>query len=93
MRVINRSGSREHPHSIRMRNTKFSDFRLSFVTCTNKSFTMPPAAGERTEFAILDNPVKRANTVPSMCFGVTFANKTIAGRSTKARSRASSKND
>ena len=76
-----------------MRNTKLSDDRFSFVTSTNKSFTMPPAAGARTKFAKLDIPVKRANTVPSICLGVTLANKTIIGRSTKARRRASSKND
>ena len=38
-----------------------------------------PTAGYITELSRLDVPVKKAKTVPSIDFGVIFANKAIIG--------------
>jgi hypothetical protein len=40
-----------------------------------------PIVGAIIPFAKFIVPVKNANTVPSIFFGVTFANKTIDGKS------------
>jgi len=51
-----------------------------------------PIAGANTPLEKLIAPVNKANTVPSMCYGVTFANKTIIGRSKTDMIKAVPKN-
>jgi hypothetical protein len=65
---------------------------LSLVTFTKVSFRTDPVIGEMFPFPKLIVPVKKANTVPSIFLGITFANSTMHGKSIKAKSRASSKN-
>jgi len=75
-------------------SSQASSIILSFdkfliVTPKNRSSMMLPVAGARTPLERLVSPVSIAKIVPSMFFGVIFANNTIMGRSKKAMEQAS----